>query len=149
MAVQVAVLGHGDPFFAKLLDALRRDRSLQEAMAQEADTYVAELENPTTRWSVVHDGARPLAWSAAVVEADGTLRGISNFTVPELRGQGLWTWAYRERHELVIRPHRGLARTYLYPGPRRAHLADGWRPTGNEGWDNRTGQHWAEFVREC
>jgi hypothetical protein len=151
MQTGVVTLVQGHPEYGRLLDRIRADHELVDAMGSDADSHPDELDAPGTQWSIAlvdREGEEiPAAWCAAVVQDNGVLRCHSNYEVRAYRGHGLYVAAYRERHRTVIAPSRRPAVTYLYIAPIELHLADGWFLTGESGTSPETGHDWWELRR--
>jgi hypothetical protein len=146
---QVITLARGQPEYADLLDQIRQDPALVNAMREHAESCPDELDRPGTWWTVaIVDGA-PAAWCAARVDA-GELRCHSNYEHPGYRGHGLYAAAYRERHDTVVEPSNLAAVTYLFSQPIGLHESDGWYRTGVSGVSTDASQahEWWELRRD-
>lgn len=150
--MRVTTLRHGQAEYTELLDQIRGDPDLVEAMRLDAESGPDELDVPGTWWSVAlveDDGGRvvPAAWCAARVRGDGKLKCHSNYEVRRWRGRGLYEAVYHERHRTVVEPSGRSAVTYLFPEPLDLHKRDDWYWTGRSGRGRIEGHKWFELRR--
>ena len=143
---EVLTVQIGDENYERTIGPIRSDRVLRAEMQADAEHTLDE--RPGKLWCVVLVGDVPAAWCAVQIQ-DGVLRCSDNY---ERRGvgreRGLYTEAYRHRHNTIVAPSGLPAVTYLFAQPIARHEADGWYRTGLAGVSD-DGHEWSELRRDA